>query len=119
MEILNMQDSKKEASEKEIIFPTRPVPRLNLCASPKANDSPKEINSLTYRYKKRMQIHKSLDIRLSSTSLLSTRVVRADHTLLQVSSPKAFTTRPHGFGTTVTINNRVVAKNLLLDSFPA
>ena len=94
------------------------VPPLNLCISPRVKDSKVDPTSLSNRVKKRNQVHKSLDFNLPSCQILTPRVIKADHTILSASTPKSLTSRKAGFGSIITVNNRPVAKNLFLDSFP-
>lgn len=104
--------------ENNELLTSKLIPPLKLCTSPRVSDSPSECSSLSYRMKRRNQVHRSLDFNLTSGQILTPRVIRADHTILPTSTPKAFTCRRAGFGSTITVNNRRVAKNLFLDSFP-
>ena len=94
------------------------VPPLKLCSSPKAIDTELEVTSLTYRMKKRNQVHKSLDFNLTASHLLTPKAVKADHNIMPGFTPRASTYRKISFGSTVTVNNRMVSKNIFLDSFP-
>ncbi|OMJ94061.1 hypothetical protein SteCoe_2831 [Stentor coeruleus] len=109
--MFNVDENKK-------LLTSKLIPPLKLCTSPRVSDSPSEFSSLSYRMKRRNQVHSSLNFNLISGQILTPRVIRVDHTILPVSTPKAFTCRRAGFGSTITVNNRRVAKNLLLDSFP-
>ncbi|OMJ68453.1 hypothetical protein SteCoe_34091 [Stentor coeruleus] len=104
--------------ENNEILSTKLVPPLKLCSSPRVSDSPNEASSMSYRMKRRNQVHRSLDFNMMSGQILTPRVIKADHTILPTSTPKALTCRKAGFGSTVTVNNRRIAKNLFLDSFP-
>jgi hypothetical protein len=94
------------------------VPPLKLCESPKRPDPQPSSSSLTFRLKKRNQVHKSLDFKLNSSQILTPRVIKADHQIPTLQTPKALTCRKPGSNLTITFNNRRVARNLLLDSFP-
>ena len=95
------------------------VPPLKLCESPKISDKTIECSSLTFRLKRRNQIQRSLDFNLTKSIILTPKVVRADHTIIIDSAPRANTSRLPSLNTTITINNRRVSKNLFLDSFPS
>lgn len=99
------------------LISTKLVPPLKLCISPKAFDGT-DMTSLSYRTKRRNQVHRSLDFNLTSSLMLTPRIIRADHTIVPISTPRASTFRKINFGSTVTLNNRKVAKNLFLDALP-
>ena len=94
------------------------VPPLKLCDSPKKLESQPTCSSLTSRLKKRTQIHTSIDFKLASSQILTPRVIKANHQILTLQSPKALTCRKPGLNSTIICNNRRMARNLLLDSFP-
>ena len=94
------------------------VPPLNLCNSPNRPEAQPASSSLTFRLKKRNQVHRSLDFKLTSSQILTPRVIKADHQIPTLQTPKALTCRKPGPASTITFNSRRVAKNLLLDSFP-
>ena len=94
------------------------VPPLKFTDSPKKCESPVNCSSLSFRLKKRNQVQRSLDLKLSASQILTPRVIRADHLIPTMQTPKAQTSRKHGTESTITFNNRRVARNLLLDSFP-
>lgn len=94
------------------------VPPLKLCESPRKCDSPVNCSSMSFRLKKRNQVQRSLDFKLSVSQILTPRVIRADHHIIAIPTPKSKTSRKQATESTITFNNRRVARNLLLDSFP-
>ena len=94
------------------------VPPLKLCNSPRALDTVIDSSSMSYRTKRRNQVHKSLDFNLSASLMLTPRVIKADHNIIPASTPRANTFRKLNFGSTVTVNNRTISKNLFLDTLP-
>lgn len=91
------------------------IPPLKLCLSPKVQEK-EESSSFTFRMKKRILVHKSLDFNLGSNNMLTPKVVKADHMIVPESVPKALTCRRTNFDSTITLNNRRIPRNLLLDS---
>lgn len=104
-----------EIDENSDIKNMRLVPPLKLCLSPKANEK-EESSSFTFRMKKRILVHKSLDFNLSGNTILTPKVVKADHKIVPESTPRACTYRKINFDSTITLNNRRIPRNLLLDS---
>lgn len=94
------------------------VPPLKFTESPRKCESPVNCASLSFRLKKRIQVQRSLDLKLSASQILTPRVIRADHHIPTMQTPKAQTSRKPGREATMTFNNRRIARNLLLDSFP-
>jgi hypothetical protein len=107
-----------EIDENCEIHTKKMIPRLNLCGSPKVCEAGAEINSLTSRMKRRVMVHRSYDFNLTASMVLTPKVIKADHTIVPVSTPRSNTFRKLNFKSTVTVNNREVSKNLLLDSRP-
>jgi hypothetical protein len=116
----NQKSSKKlpNVDENSEIFKTRVVPPLKLCNSPKVSESQAESSTLSYRMKRRNQVHRSLDFNLNTSLILTPRIIRADHNIIPSATPKANTYRKITFGSTVTVNNRKIARNLFLDYLP-
>ena len=104
-----------EIDENSDVKNMRLVPPLKLCLSPKVQEK-EESSSFTFRMKKRILVHKSLDFNLGSNNMLTPKVVKADHKIMPESTPKAFTCRRINFDSTITLNNRRIPRNLLLDS---
>jgi hypothetical protein len=104
-----------EIDENSDIKNMKLVPPLKLCLSPKIAEKD-ESSSFTFRMKKRILVHKSLDFNLGSNNVLTPKVVRADHKIIPGTTPKALTCRKINFDSTITLNNRRIPKNLLLDS---
>ena len=114
------KSSKKmfNIDENSELLSTKLVPPLKLCSSPKVSDPVADPSSLSYRTKRRNQVHRSLDFNLTASLMLTPRIIKADHTIVPTSTPRASTYRKMTFGSTVTVNNRTIAKNLFLDTLP-
>ena len=107
-----------EISENSKIAETRQIPLLKFCSSPKISESANGSSSLTSRLKRRNLVHKSLDFNLTSSKILTPKVIKADHSITTCIMPKANSSRIISFGSTISMKNRLISRNLLLDSIP-
>ena len=105
-----------DVDENKEVFDVKKIPTLKLCNSPRLAESPLGVSSLSYRLKKRNQVNRSLDFNLTARLILTPKVIKADHNIVSVTTPRANTYRQINFGSTVTLKNRMISKNLLLDS---
>lgn len=98
--------------------PTKPVSNLKLLNTLRESLSPVNNSSLSSRMKRRSQVLKALDFNIQKVMIPACKNIKADHSISLSPVKVSKTARKAQNEPVIVLNNRVISKNIIFDSFP-